>query len=317
MVTGASGMLGARLVEMLTDCGWNVNAYVQPGSDVSVIAETGATLHRGDINDVETLRRAAEGCTAIFHAAALVPGSGASEADFHRVNVNGTQNVLDVAVEVSARRVVHVSTVNTLSGQPGAVSDETAGPPDDVHRGYDASKLAGEQMALKYAADRLDVVVINPAVMFGPGSRYSGRIISMFLRGRMPILPLPGRRMSFVYVDDAASACILAMDRGVRGERYIVANPPVSLGEFVGELAAVSGRKRPRFSIPSGLVALGVDALHLVSPLTRWKPPVTGKGIRRGGALYNGDKAASELGLKYTPLSVALSSTVEWINQRP
>ncbi len=272
LVTGASGMLGSRLVEMLIGNGWKVAAYIQPGSDESDIAAAGAEIHRGDITDAAALRNAAEGCRAIFHAAALVPGSGASEQEFHRVNVDGTRNVLNVAAEISAQRVVHVSTVNTIAGQPGAVVDESAGPPADVHRGYDASKIAGEQLALEYAAKRLDVVVVNPAVMFGPRSRYSARIINLFLRGRMPILPAPSRQMSFAFVDDAAVACLLAMANGERGQRYIVASPPVSLGEFVGTLAEVSGRRGPRISLPSGLIALGVDALRLTSPVTRWIP---------------------------------------------
>ena len=315
LVTGASGMLGSRLVEILIGNGWTVAAYIQSGSDESDIAATGAAIHRGDITDAAALRNAAEGCGAIFHAAALVPGSGASEQEFHRVNVEGTRNVLNIAVEISAQRVVHVSTVNTIAGQPGVVVDESIGPPTDIHRGYDASKVAGERLALEYAAIGLDVVVLNPAVMFGPRSRNSGRIINLFLRGRMPILPAPSRPMSFAFVDDAAVACMLAMAHGERGQRYIVANPPVSLRDFVGTLAEVSGRRRPRISLPSGLIALGVDALRLASPVTHWTPPVTGKGIRRGGALYDGGKAFRELGLEYTPLSAALKSTVSWINE--
>jgi dihydroflavonol-4-reductase len=120
--------------------------------------------------------------------------------------------------------------------------------------------------------------------------------------------------MSFAFVDDAVNGCVLAMERGRRGERYILAGPPVSLGDFVGTLAEVSGRKRPRISLPAGVIALGVDALNLVSPLTCWKPPVTGKGIRQGGAVYDGRKAMRDLELEYTPLSIALSATVNWIN---
>ena len=317
LVTGASGMLGSRLVEFLIADGWNVRAFMRATSDDSVVAAAGADVHRGDIADAESLRRATKGCSVVFHAAALVPGSGASEEEFHRVNVDGTRNVMETAGDIGVCRVVHVSTVNTIAGQPGIMVDENAGPPADAHRGYDASKITAEALALEHASERLDVVVVNPAVMFGPRSRYTGRIIELFLRGRLPILPAPGRRMSFAFVDDAARGCLLAMERGQSGQRYILAGKPVTLGEFIGELALASGRKRPRVSVPAGLVALGVDALRFVSPVTRWKPPVTGKGIRRGGTLYNGAKASQELGLEYTPLRQALAATVRWYTTEP
>jgi len=313
LVTGASGMLGARLVTLLTASGWAVKAYLGPTSDDSAAVASGAVVHRGDITDSESLRSAAEGCNVVFHTAALVPGSGASEDDFHRVNVDGTRNVLDIAVEVEVDRVIHVSTVNTIAGQPGAMVDENVGPPSDPHLGYDASKIAAEVLVMEYASEQMDTVVINPAVMFGPRSRHSGRLIELFLRGRLPVLPLPGRMMSFTYVDDVARGCVLSMTHGRRGERYIVAGPPVSLRNFIGELASVSGRKRPFISAPAWLVALGVDVFTLASPLTRWQPPVTGKGIRQGGTLYDGTKASQELGLEYTPLRQALKATVEWI----
>jgi dihydroflavonol-4-reductase len=316
LVTGASGMLGARLVALLTASGWTVNAYLRSTSDDSAAVAAGAIVHRGDITDAESLRSAAEGCSVVFHAAALVPGSGASEDEFHRVNVDGTRNVLDIAVEVEADRVVHVSTVNTIAGQPGAMVDEIVDPPADPHPGYDASKIVAEELAMEYASERLNVVVINPAVMFGPGSRHSGRLIELFLRGRLPVLPLPNRMMSFTYVDDVANGCLLAMAAGRRGERYIVAGPPVSLRDFIGELARVSGRRRPFLSAPAWLVAPGIDILRLASPLTRWQPPVTSKGIRQGGALYDGTKASLELGLEYTPLHQALEATVEWIRTK-
>ena len=98
----------------------------------------------------------------------------------------------------------------------------------------------------------------------------------------------------------------------VFGMEFDLAGKPVTLGKFVGELAHASNRRRPRLSAPGWLVALGVDALRLVSPVTRWKPPVTGKGVRHGGALYDGTKASRELGLEYTTLREALESTVRW-----
>jgi dihydroflavonol-4-reductase len=309
-------MLGSRLVELLADEGWTVRALVRPGSDSAALEAAGAELRPGDVTDPETVRRAVEGCRAVFHAAALVPGSGASEEEFHRVNAEGTRNVLAAALGAGVARAVHVSTVNTLGGEPGTVTDESAGPPVQPHRGYDASKIAAEEVAREHAAAGLNVVIVSPSVMFGPRSRYSGRLIEMFLRGRLPVVPIPGRRMSFVFVDDAARGCLLAMERGSLGERYILSAAPVRLGDFISDLAAVSGRRGPRLSLPAWLVAVGVGVLWTASPLTRWRPPVTVTGIRRGGVLYDGAKAERELGLEYTALRDALAATVHWLREQ-
>ena len=314
LVTGATGMLGSRLVELLSAAGWDVRALARNSADAHASSLVGAIVVSGDVTDSASLRAAVKGCTAVFHTAALVPESGIAEEDFHSVNVDGTRNVLEAAAEAGVQRVVHVSTINAIDGRPGVVANETTGPPRVPHTGYDASKVAGEEIALN---SDLDVVVVNPAVIFGPRSRHSGRIIELFLRGRMPVVPIPGRRMSFAFVDDVARGAILAMQRGRVGERYILASPPITLGDFISDLAAVSGRKKPRISLPAWPVVTVVAALNLISGVTRWRPPVTVTGIRKGGALFDGNKARHDLGLEYTPMRDALATTVAWIrNQR-
>jgi dihydroflavonol-4-reductase len=255
------------------------------------------------------------GCRYVVHAAGIIPGSGATEASFKRVNSDGTRNVISAAESSGIDRMVHVSTVNVLPIMPGKPVDEDAGPPEHPHPGYDESKLSAEQAVLEASRDQLNAVVVNPAVVFGPGLGASSRIIRAFVRGRLPFVPLPGRSMSMVYVDDVARGCLLALKNGVRGERYILSNPPITISDFIDELAAVSGRRRPRLSFPSWIAVLAIGALWLIRPVTRWTPPVTVAGVRHGGTLYDGTRAERDLGLEYTRLHDALSDTVRWIRE--
>ena len=196
---------------------------------------------------------------------------------------------------------------------PGATITENTTPILPPHAGYDASKSAAEAVIAKYAAGQLDAVVINPTAVFGPRSRHSGRLIRLFLNGHLPAIPLPDRTLSLVYSGDVGRGARLALELGERGEHYILAGPTITVREFIEALASASGRRPPRISLPPWVVAAAVAAAWTVSSITRWRPPVTLAGIRCGGTVYDGHRAEQDLGVEYTPLDVALISTVEWL----
>jgi dihydroflavonol-4-reductase len=315
-VTGATGFLGGEIATELQLAGYEVTAIVRPGSDSSHLLEQGIVLVEGDVTNPIDMARAMQGQAFVCHAAALVPGSGADATEFEWVNVGGTRTVCEAAVEAGVTRLLHVSTAHVFGIQPGAIINESSTPVLHPHEGYDASKVAAEAVVAEYSSARLDSVVINPAVVFGPRSRYSGRLINLFLNGRLPVIPLPDRTLSLVYSGDVGRGARLALELGKPGEHYILAGPTVTVREFIGVLANVSGRRTPRLYLPSWAVTLGVAAARTVSPITRWRPPVTLAGIRHGGTVYDGRRAERELGLKYTPLEDALATTVEWLRTR-
>lgn len=249
----------------------------------------------------------------VCHAAALVPGSGASTDEIHRVNVGGTRIVCEAAVKAEVSRLVYVSTAHIFGIHPGARVDEQTVPTDPPHAGYDASKAEAEEVVLRHAAGSLDAVVVNPTVVYGPRSRYSGRLIELFLKGRLPMIPLPGRILSLVYSGDVALGTRLALESGDRGKRYILAGPSVTVREFIQILAKTSGRRSPRLALPDWVLTAGVAAAWAIRPITRWRPPVTIRGVRGGGTLYDGSRAQRELGLEYTSVDVGLASTLEWM----
>ena len=310
LVTGATGLVGNLVVHLSRSAGLAVRAMVRPNADLSGFSGLDVEFVEADITDPSSVRAAVEGCGSIVHCAALVPGTTDVVEDFTRVNVGGTESIVEAARSAGVSRLVHVSTVNALASTPGEVVDETSPPPDDPHAGYDASKLQAEKIVLDAARAGLNAVVVNPAIVFGPGSRSLGRVISMFLSGRLPAIPLPKRRLSIVFAPDVARGCLLALEKGRSGERYILANPPLTISDFFDELSSVSGRKKPVLTMPKWLATAAVSIAWAAHPVTRWRPPITVAGIRKGGAIYDGSKAGRELGLDYTPLREALEATV-------
>lgn len=316
LVTGATGLVGGEIALDLQRAGYRVTALVRPGSDQSHLSCRDVRFVAGDVTDPDAVRRAMEDQLYVCHAAALVPGSGASEADFERVNVTGTRNVCEAAVAAGVSRLLHVSSVHTFGIHPGRQVDEDTQPVAPPHAGYDASKVAAEAVVNAPGFGTFDTVVVNPTAVYGPRSRYSGRLITLFLRGRLPFIPLPNRMLSLVYSRDVARGARLALEKGEAGSRHILAGPPVTVQEFINTLARVSDRRAPRLKLPGWIVAAGVSAAWGTSPITRWRPPVTVSGIRHGGTLYDGTRAVSHLGLEYTSLEDGLAETVAWIRGR-
>ena len=316
LVTGASGFVGGEIAFELQRAGYRVTALVRPGSDRSHLTGWGIDMVEGNITNPDAVAKAMDGQTFACHAAALVPGTGARDDDFEIVNVDGTRTVCEAAERAGISRLVHVSTAHVFGIQPGTRVDEESTPASAPHAGYDTSKAKAEAIVLEYVTRSLDAVVVNPAVVLGPRSKQSGRLISLFLRGMLPVIPLPDRVLSMVYSVDVAHGVRLALECGNRGERYLLASPEITVREFIQQLANASGRRAPRLSAPGWLVAAGLSAAWSVSPITRWRPPVTVAGVRHGGTIYDGRKAVRELGMSYTPIDVSLSSTVTWLESQ-
>jgi dihydroflavonol-4-reductase len=310
-VTGATGFLGGEIALELQRSGYQVTALVRPGSDRSHLPGGDITFVEGDVTEPDIVARAMENQSYVCHAAALVPGTRASKSEFERVNVGGTRVVCEAAIEAGVSRLLHISTAHVFGIDAGTSVDEESRPLTPPHAGYDASKAMAETIVMDYAAGSLDAVIVNPAVVFGPRSRHSGRLISLFLRGKLPFTPLPNRVLSLVYSGDVASGARMALESGSRGERYILAAPGVTVREFITELATASGRRAPRISLPAWPVICGVALAWAASPISRWRPPITTTGIRHGGTIYDGRKAARKLGIRYTSLEAGLASTVE------
>ncbi len=315
-MTGATGFLGSEIALEFQRSGYQVTALVRPGSDRSYLSGRAINLVEGDVTDSNIVAKAMQNQTYVCHAAALVPGTGASGSEFERVNAGGTKVVCEAAIEAGVSRLIHVSTAHVFGIDPGTSVDEESIPSTPPHPGYDASKVQAEGLVLDYAAGPLDAVIVNPAVVFGPRSRHSGRLINLFLRGRLPIIPLPNRVLSLVYSGDVAIGVRMALESGGRGERFILAGPTTTIREFITMLGNASGRRPPRYSLPAWAVISAVALAWAASPISRWRPPVTLSAIRHGGTIYDGSKAIRDLGMKYTPLDVGLVNTVQWISDR-
>jgi dihydroflavonol-4-reductase len=249
-VTGATGLAGANVCKLLIERGDAVRALARSGADTGPLLDMGVVVVTGDVTNADDVRRAATGGDAAIHCAALLGGASQDLAEFEAVNAQGTTHVLDAAEALGMRRVVAVSTgtffdtAGGLDREDAPVSKEPSTDP------YTITKMAAFQDAMARAAAGQDVVTTHPGAIFGPspvasnalGRTSFNRVLLSALRQRLEqYLRFP---VSWVFADDVARGCLLALDRGVSGERYMLDGRPedvVSIAVACSRICELAG----------------------------------------------------------------------------
>ncbi|MCC6223077.1 MAG: NAD-dependent epimerase/dehydratase family protein [Thermoleophilia bacterium] len=280
-VTGASGFVGAHVARELAERGADVRA------------------ERVDLLDPDGLRRAVAGREAVFHVAALY-SYDADPAVIERVNVEGTRNVIEACVREGVRRLVHTSTAGTCGPVPGREATEADGPPAwELEVPYKRTKLAAERLVLEAARAGLDAVVVNPTAPVGDGDRKptpTGRMVAGVASGRIRgYVATTG--LNVVDVRDVARGHALALERGGRGERYLLGGVNLPLVDLFAAIADLAGVTRPALRVPYAASVLAAR-LGLANP---------GEvRLARVPMYFSSGKARSVLGYEPGPVTPAL-----------
>jgi len=272
LVTGATGMLGARLVERLVGEGWSVRALARDRSKAGWLEALGARVAAGDLTDPGSLHAAAIGCDAVFNAAAAI-GSGSDHEAFRRVNVTGTTNVL-AAAAAAGSRLVHVSSTSVFGRHRyrSTPTDESAPLPElPAADAYGRSKQEAERLVLDaHAQGRVRAAVVRPPVMYGRRDRqFAPRLGPVLERGVFPLIGGGRTTLTLVHADAVADGAIRAAttDRA-EGRVYHLTNDfEVTVADLVRFASRGLGRRvlAPRVPMAVGRVAFKALALALVA----------------------------------------------------
>jgi dihydroflavonol-4-reductase len=249
-VTGATGLAGANICRLLVERGDHVRALARASADTGPLATMGVEIISGDVIDADDVLGAATGADSAIHCAALLGGASQHLPDFEAVNVQGTKHVLDAAQALGLRRVVAVSTGTFFDTTGGLDREDAPVMKEPSSDPYTLTKMAAFQDAMGRAAAGQDVVTTHPGAIFGPspvasnalGRTSFNRVLLSALRQRITrYLTFP---VSWVFADDIARGCLLALDRGVSGERYMLDGRPedvVSTAEACNRICALAG----------------------------------------------------------------------------
>jgi len=314
-VTGGTGFIGANLVRLLLQEGYQVKALVRPESKLDNLQNLDVEIVKGDLTDTDIADKMV-GCQVLFHVAALYSLWQADKDLLYRYNVLGTKNILAAARKAGIDRTVYTSSVAAIGVKEGGVADENYQSSLDKLVGeYKKSKYLAEQEAKAAVKLGQDVVIVNPSSPIGPWDikpTPTGDIIVKFLRRQMPFYLDTG--LNFVDVRDVARGHLLALEKGRTGDRYILGNQNLTLKQFLEQLSQITGIPAPKNTVPPWLpLSVAWIDERILAPLG--KPPfVPLDGVRMSAQkmYYNADKAVEELGLPQTPIPTAIKDAVDW-----
>ncbi|WP_213815726.1 NAD(P)-dependent oxidoreductase [Glaciihabitans sp. dw_435] len=275
LVTGASGLLGSAVAEIL-QAGHEVRTFQRRPSGVR-----GATDFLGSITNPADIALAVDGVDAIVHLAAKVSLAG-DPADFEAVNVGGTRALIAAARGFGVPRMVFVSSPSVAHAGSSIVGDDAL-PADPAHaRGdYARTKAAAELLALAADSPELRIVVVRPHLVWGPGdTQLVERVVDRARSGRLPLLGHGAGLIDTIYIDNAASGIAAALDRvdAVHGNAYVLTNgEPRPVAELLAGICAAAGVAAPAWRVPAVVArAAGsaIEAVWRVAPGAD-EPPMT------------------------------------------
>ncbi len=321
LVTGATGFVGAAVARALNGAGWQVRVLARSGSNRGNLAELTAEIIEGDLADPASLERAVGGCEGVFHVAADYRLGARDPEPLYRTNVEGTRNILSAARAARVARIVYTSSVATIGipadGSPG--DERTPVGLGNMIGHYKRSKYLAEEVAREAARTGMSVIIVNPSTPVGPGDikpTPTGQLVLDAARGRMPAYVDTG--LNIVHVDDVAAGHLLAFERGVPGERYILGGEDMTLQAILAQIAAQAGRSPPRIRLPYAAVLPMAYLAEAFAKVSGHSGRLTLEGVRmsRKRMFFSSGKAVRELGYRWRPPAEAFEDALRWFRGR-
>lgn len=321
VVTGATGHLGNTLVRHLCEQGYAVRALVR-GGDGGEAALEGLPITRatGDVTVPDSLVAAFTGADLVFHVAGLVSISTGQEDALTRVNVEGTRNVVEACLRTGVRRLVYTSSVHALTEPAGGTLDETAGfDPARAYGPYGKSKAAASRHVqdVGRSGGPLQTVLVLPTGCLGPWDfRFSevGNVIANVGARRMPIII--GGGYEWVDVRDVAAGTLLAAQKGVSGEAYLLNASRLATEELCGLAARAAGVPPPMVCLPLWLARIVAAFGPPWEKLTGRRALLTPYAVHTLAAPFavSSQKARTALGFTTRPLPESIADAWRWLS---
>jgi len=291
---------------------------VRATSSTENIDDLQAERVTGDLREPDSLRSRMAGCEFVFHVAADYRLWVPKGQELYDSNVQGTQNVLEAAREAGVRRVIYTSSVATMGfGNNGRLTDEnTPVTLSNMIGDYKRSKFMAERLVIQAGKAGQDVVMVNPTTPIGERDikpTPTGQIVVDFLRRKFPAYVDTG--LNLVDVADCAEGHLLAMEKAVPGERYILGGENLTLKQILDKLAAITGLPSPKVKMPYVIAfATGAVDTLVTGKMRKREPRVTLDAVRMGRKkmFVTSAKAERELGWNPGPVEEALRRAVEW-----
>ncbi|HSH73294.1 MAG TPA: NAD-dependent epimerase/dehydratase family protein [Methylophilaceae bacterium] len=315
-VTGISGFTGSALVKQLLKEGYQVNALARRSIEIPV--EKNLNIFEGDLGCSNTLFEMVNGADTVFHIAAMYRSEGSYD-DFYKVNVEGTMALLHASQSAGVRRFVYCSTIGVHGNVAHTPADENT--PFNPRDFYQETKLIAEKACKEESGKGIEIVIIRPCAIYGPGDTRMLKMFKMLNKGIFFFVGNGQPNFHPVYIDDLVKGFILAMTvKSAAGETFIIGGPRyMSLREYVAAAANAIQVPNPKLKIPYSLMSFAAWLCETICAPLGIQPPLHRRRLTffKHNRAFDITKAKTLLGYKPRfELNDGFNETVAWYKQQ-
>jgi len=317
LVTGGTGLVGSHLIEALTNEGKKVRAIKRSFPIPNLLKNISPELLEwieGDILDIYSIKEAMQGIVNVYHCAAFVSLNPADKKKLWKVNVEGTANIVNMALEEGVKKFCFVSSTSALGRgtSKGIITEESIWTNNGENSFYGITKYNAEREVWRGIAEGMDAVIVNPAIIFGPGNwdKSSVKIFQTVWKG-LKFYTLGAN--AFVDVRDVAKAMIRLTESEIKNEKFVLAAENLSYKYIFDEIAGNFSKKTPSIKAGPRLSGLVWRAEKIRCLLTGKTPFITKDTARSANQIntYSSEKIRTAIGFEFIPIKQSIKDTCE------
>lgn len=320
LVTGATGFLGGELVQQLVARGEQVRIIKRKTSSLSHLDTilSKVDVVEADILDVSSLETAFEGIEKIYHSAAVVGYDASFYNDMYKSNIEGTANVVNIALVKGVKKLLHVSSIAAIGGKPNErITEETKWEKNEWTTHYGITKMLAEREVWRGVQEGLDAVIVNPGIIIGYSRNEDKATMRLFNRIAQKKMPFYSDGTNgFVDVKDVAAICIQLMNNDIHAERFILVNENISFKDYFERIAKQLNVPPPKMKLykTNGYLAVVVD--WFISKLANRKRNITKENLKISldKFEYSNEKIRHTLNYNFIPLDETIEQIAMQIN---
>lgn len=313
-VTGATGLIGSRIILQLVKEGHAVKALVRKGADMLLLKTCldKITIIEGDVLDIVSVDKAMEGVEYIVHTAAVVSYAPSRFEEMRNINIEGTANIVNIALAKGIKKMVHISSVAALGRNKNqdAIDESSEWKETEYNTVYAETKYLSEIEVWRGLEEGLQAVILNPSVVIGGGDwNKSSTKILKYAYEEHALYPVGS--VNYVDVRDVASITVQMLFNDISGQRYIISSEAVKYKDLLSQAAALFGKKAPHRAVKPWMTELAWRWESLKYIFTGKEPLITKETAKLSAyhTVYNNQKLISTLGYRYFTLQETLMWT--------